>query len=89
VLGSNGKNRFALGEDILIRVLGIVDAKFVGAVDAGHVARMTNGATTLTSLTNATWAESTVSVHIVAVAHETLAGAGTAQVYFNGLGTWG
>ena len=89
VLGSAGKSTFALGEDVLIRVLGIVDAKFAGAVTAGHVAIMTNGATTLTSTTNATWAANSNSVHIVACAHETLAGAGTAQVYFNGLGSWG
>lgn len=89
VLGSAGKSSFASGEDILIRVLGVVDAKFAGAVSAGHVAKMTNGATTLTSLTNDTWAANSNSTHIVAVAHETLTGAGTAQVYFNGLGSWG
>ena len=89
VLGSSGKSTFALGEDVLIRILGVVDAKFVGAVTAGHVAIMTGGARTLTSRTNATWAESSISVHLCAVAHETLTGAGTAQVYFNGLGTWG
>jgi hypothetical protein len=89
VLGSSGKSTFATGEDVLIRVLGIADAKFVGAVTAGHVAIMTNGALTLTTAGNSTWAANSNSVHIVAVAHETLAGAGTAQVYFNGLGSWG
>ena len=89
VLGSSGKSTFATGEDVLIRILGVVDAKFAGAVTAGHVAIMTDGARTLTSQTNATWAANSDSVHIVACAHETLGGAGTAQVYFNGLGSWG
>ncbi|MAH51315.1 hypothetical protein CMI37_36195 [Candidatus Pacearchaeota archaeon] len=89
VLGSSGKSSFVTGEDVLIRVLGIVDAAFAGAVTAGHVAIMTNAARTLTSAGNATWAANSNSVHIVAVAHETLTGAGTAQVYFNGLGSWG
>ena len=89
VLGSAGKSSFATGEDILIRVLGVVDAKFAAAVSAGHVAKMTGGATTLTSMGNATWAANSNSDHLVAVAHETLTGAGTAQVYFNGLGSWG
>ena len=89
VLGAAGKSSFATGEDILIRVLGVVDAKFAAAVSAGHVAKMTGGATTLTSMGNATWAANSNSDHLVAVAHETLTGAGTAQVYFNGLGSWG
>ena len=89
VLGSSGKSTFATGEDVLIRVLGVADAKFVGAVNAGDVADMTNGALTLTTRGNATWVANSNTVHIVAVAHETLAGPGTAQVYFNGLGSWG
>ena len=89
VLGSSGKSRFTTGEDVLIRVLGVVDAAFAGAVVAGHVAVVTNAAMNLTSAGNATWAANSNSVHVAAVAHETLTGAGTAQVFFNGLASWG
>ncbi len=93
VLGSAGKSSFAIGEDILIRILGIVDVAMDPAAPSviGHGVKLKNAATHLSPLGNATWTADAINVRVCGVAH-TVSAAGNdhmATVFFNGLSTWG
>lgn len=93
VLGSNGKDSFAIDEDILVRICGIVEAKCINGTGVGDVLRLTASDDALTDAAAATGiaAQYAVGTRWVGVAHTANATGGDAlcRVWFNGLGVWG
>jgi len=88
VLGSNGKSTFAIGEDVLIRIMGVCQVNVqntASGVGEGIQLRASNNDVEGTGGT--TWEADASGVRICGVAHT--AGTGLQTVFFNGLTTWG
>ena len=87
VLGSNGKSTFALGEDILIRMVGVCQ------VNVQNTASVLNQGIKLRASNNdvesagAGFSGDASANRVCGVAHT--AGTGLQTVFFNGLSTWG
>ena len=88
VLGSNAKNTFAVGEDILIRIVGIVDVAMSGATTIGNTVGLTPGANNLTDTGGTAFQADAAASRVVGAAHTATVGAGIATCWFNGL-AWG
>ncbi len=94
VLGSSGKSSFAVGEDILIRIIGVVNVKMNPASPSvvGELVQIAGGQTYLNPAGGAgAFVATSATVRPCGMAH-TVSAAGTdnkADVYFNGLTTWG
>ena len=91
VLGSAGKSTFAIGEDVLIRILGIVDVTMTAGTPGvvGHGIKLRNAVRTIDPLGNATWTADASGVRVCGVV-QALNGTGQSPtVFFNGLSTWG
>ena len=90
VLGSNGKDRFVTNEDILVRIVGMVDAKCVTGTAAGEVMRLTVSDDVLTDAVAGTTATTAyaAATRWIGVAHEANATGADAviRVWFNGMG---
>ena len=88
VLGSNGKSKFATGEDVLIRVVGIckVNIQNTGS-GVGEGVKLKAGAMTAEGTGNTTFLADASGAKICAVAHT--AGTGLQTVFFNGMTSWG
>jgi len=86
VLGSNGKSTFALGEDVLIRIMGVCQANMntASVVGDGVILR---AATSLAPQGASTFTADASGNKLCGIAHT--AGTGLQTVFFNGLTTWG
>mgnify|MGYP003680844680 CR=1 FL=1 len=95
VLGSNGKSTFAVGEDVLLRVIGVCDAAVsatttslpTGATQVG-ILNAAGPANNLVPTAEGGYSAPAAGNKIVAVIQETRTGA-LCRVWFNGLGVWG
>lgn len=88
VLGSNGKSSFAVGEDILIRILGVCEVNVQNTASAAGEGIQLRASNNDVEGTGGTTFEVDASgVRICGVAHT--AGTGLQTVFFNGLTTWG
>jgi len=90
VLGSAGKSTFAIGEDVLIRLVGVCDAAFSASTTAGLLAVPNWDAPANNFVSTAAGTYSAPSNHnrILGVIHETRSGAGLAKVFINSLSSW-
>ena len=88
VLGSAGKSTFAVGEDVLIRIVGVVRVAMAGAATAGNTVLLNPSNNNCVDSGGTAFAADASTVRIVGAAHETIAGAGLATCWFNGL-SWG
>jgi hypothetical protein len=93
VLGVPGKNSFATGEDVLIRIVGAVDVKATNGTAAGEVLRLTVNNKYLTDAAagTAATAQYAAATRWFGVAHTANATGGVAIVraYVNGFGFFG
>ena len=93
VLGSNGKSTFAIGEDILIRVIGTCDVLFnTGANSvAGHAVKLTVNQKYAAPVGNANHTSTSTTVRLLGIAHS-VSSPTTGQLgscYINGLTLFG
>jgi hypothetical protein len=88
VLGSNGKSTFAIGEDVLIRIMGVCQVNVqstASGIGEGIQLRVSNNSVEGTGGT--TYEGDAATVRVCGIAHT--AGTGLQTVFFNGLSTWG
>jgi len=88
VLGSNAKSSFDIGEDVLIRILGVCDVNVqnvASGIGEGLQLRVSNNNVEGTGGT--TYEGDASTVRICGIAHT--AGTGLQTAFFNGLTTWG
>ena len=93
VLGSNAKDTFVTGEDILVRIVGTCPARVINGTAAGEVLRLTVNNPNLTNAAAGTAAAAgyAAATRWIGVAHAGNASGGDAlaRCYINGLGVWG
>ena len=89
VLGSQGKKSFALGEDVLIRILGVVDVNFSNTNVAGRSCQLQDGAMTVLDTGGVAFLADATNVRVCGISHTAGTGAHQSKVFFNGLTTWG
>jgi hypothetical protein len=88
VLGSNGKSKFALGEDVLIRVVGICKVNIADTASGiGQGVKLRASAMTAEGTAGTAVVLDASGVKLCAVAHT--AGTGLQTVFFNGMTSWG
>ena len=92
VLGSAGKSTFAIGEDVLIRIVGVCDAAFSGTTTISPtqvaVPNWAGGANNFVATGEGVYSAPAANSRIVGVIHEARTGAGLAKVFINGLSSW-
>ena len=86
VLGSNGKSTFAIGEDVLIRIMGVCEANMNTASVVGEKVVL-RAATSLQAGGDSAFTADASGTRLCGIAHT--AGTGLQTVFFNGLSTWG
>ena len=89
VLGSPRKDRFALGEDILIRILGVVDVNFSNTNVAGRSCQVQDGVMTVADTGGVAFLADATNTRVCGISHTAGSGAHQSTVFFNGLTTWG
>jgi hypothetical protein len=88
VLGSNGKSKFATGEDVLIRVVGICKVNVQNTASGiGEGVKLRPSAMTAEGTGNSNYLADASTAKICAVGHT--AGTGLQTVFFNGMTSWG
>jgi len=86
VLGTDARDSFTRGEDILVRIVGMVQANVGNTAVAGQTLVLTAGANNLTDAGGTAFSASVSGNRPVGVAHE--AGTGLLTVWFN-IFSWG
>jgi hypothetical protein len=92
VLGSVGKSTFAIGEDILLRVVGVCDAALsatatIAPTQVGKI-NFAGPANNLVPTAVGTYSAPAGGNRTVATIQEARTGAGLAKVFINGMSSW-